>query len=838
MHVDLVVAGAVSNRPAVAASGWPLQRVLFMALLVVVGCLLGAAAGTALRFPVVGAAIWFPPYAVLTAALLATPLRWWWVMVLAAALGNFSPHVTHSGSISFVLLAEVANATRALVAAAGIRLLAGASGRLSTLRGMTMFLVFAAVVAPVIGAFMGAADVMLHHRATSFWLAWQAWLLSNALTGVTLLPAIVLAGRNPMTWITGMGARRFFEAAALSIGLLAIGTSLLDSESAGALPISLYGPVPFLLWAAVRFGPAGATAALSAMTIVTIHGAITGRGPFVAAPAADNLLQLQFSLIAISAPMLLLAAVVAENKQAMLELRRGEMQYRTVVEDQTELICRFLSDGTYTFVNGAYCRYFGRSQEELLGRTFWMFIPEDDRAAPRRALDSITRERPIATVEHRVVERGGSVRWQQWTNRGLFDREGRLVEYQSVGRDVTDRKRAEEEHQQLESQRRVEEVLRETDRRKDEFLAMLAHELRNPLAPLSFALEIIRSQEPADRRMARAQGAMSRQVRHLARLVDDLTDISRITQGKITLKQEPLDLARVTADAVDNCRTVIDEHGHELTISLPHAPVAIRGDSVRLIQIITNLLNNAAKYTRPGGRIELTLTREGSQAVLSVRDNGVGIEPEMLPQIFDLFTQGRHGSDATHGGLGIGLTLVRRLVALHEGQVEARSLGAERGSEFIVRLPAIEQVAVDGDIASPHATIDGPPLRVLVVDDNVDAAECLAELLATWGHTVHMAHDGPSALTAEAVFAPHAALLDLGLPQLDGLEVARRLREKRPPPSLLLVAITGLGQKDDLRRSAAAGFDHHCVKPVDGDELRSILSTWAVATSQEGVRRL
>jgi PAS domain S-box-containing protein len=366
--------------------------------------------------------------------------------------------------------------------------------------------------------------------------------------------------------------------------------------------------------------------------------------------------------------------------------------------------------------------------------------------------------------------------------------------------------------------------LAEADRRKDEFLAMLAHELRNPLAPIRNALAIL--EEGADgATSAQARDVAERQVRHMAHLVDDLLDISRITRGKINLQKEPVDLAAAVSRSVEAARPVLSARRHTLSVALPQTPVSLLADPTRLEQILDNLLSNAAKYTEPGGRIDLAAERHGDEAVLRVRDTGVGIAPEMLPRVFDLFAQAERSLDRAEGGLGIGLTLVRSLVELHGGSVQAYSAGLGHGSEFVVRLPAAGDAARRVDLPASPAPGPGEPAavrRVLVVDDNLDAAQSLATLLKLWGHEVTVAHDGAAALEAVRARASDVILLDIGLPGMSGLEVARQVRGNPERP--LLVALTGYGQEQDRRRSIAAGFDCHLVKPVDLRELRRLIA--------------
>jgi CheY-like chemotaxis protein len=374
----------------------------------------------------------------------------------------------------------------------------------------------------------------------------------------------------------------------------------------------------------------------------------------------------------------------------------------------------------------------------------------------------------------------------------------------------------------LEQRSRAEELLRLADRRKDEFLATLGHELRNPLAPLLTAVQLLKTSGSDGAVVSRVRPVMERQISHLVRLVDDLLEVSRITRGLIEVQREPVDLAFVLHSAIDTSRPALDAAGHQLTVDLPPEPIIVHGDSVRLTQVFANLLNNSAKYTRPGGQIGLSLRKEGSRAVVSVRDNGIGIPADLLGSVFEMFTQVDRSSRQAQGGLGIGLTLVRSLVTMHGGTVEARSEGPGRGSEFITVLPVI---AV-GIARAQEAPTQGffPQRRILIVDDNVDAADTLGDLLIVLGATVEVVHDGRNALDALEAFKPDAVLLDIGMPDMDGYEVARRIRAIPAQRHILLVALTGWGQEHDQRRSRAAGFDHHVVKPPDVQRLRELLT--------------
>jgi signal transduction histidine kinase len=369
------------------------------------------------------------------------------------------------------------------------------------------------------------------------------------------------------------------------------------------------------------------------------------------------------------------------------------------------------------------------------------------------------------------------------------------------------------------------EQLREADRRKDEFLAFLAHELRNPLAPIVNAASILRLKVADDPDLNWCREVIERQSRQLTRLVDDLLDVSRITRGKITLRSEPVDVATVVAAAVETCRPTIDAHRHELTVKLPDRPLILQGDPARLTQIIANLLSNGARYQDDGGRIELIVEPGGTDAVFTVRDDGIGIAPDVLPSVFDLFSQAGRSQKRTNDGLGIGLALVKKLTELHGGTIEARSEGQGKGSQFVVRIPRrTSPVAADRPEAEAAAARFGAvPLRILVVDDNRDAAGSLAELLRLGGHQVTVAHDGPQALELALADQPEIVFLDIGLPEMDGYEVCRQARALGLS-DVRIIAMSGYGQLQDRQRSKAAGFDAHSVKPVELDELAKLLA--------------
>jgi len=410
----------------------------------------------------------------------------------------------------------------------------------------------------------------------------------------------------------------------------------------------------------------------------------------------------------------------------------------------------------------------------------------------------------VATLAHRVREtRDYSLRAQKTTE----DEIGALVDAFN---------------EMLAEAGRRAEALRLADERKDEFLATLAHELRNPLAPIRNALEIIRLARDDPEKTARAREMMQRQLTQMVRLVDDLLDVSRITTGKLAVRKAPLEVQSVLRDAIEIARPFLEMRRHRFDFVAPAEPIIVEGDRTRLAQVFSNLLNNAAKYTDPGGQVLLSVAPEGDEAVIRVRDNGLGLARESLDSIFEMFMQVDRTLDRSQAGLGVGLTLAKRLVELHDGTIEAKSDGPGRGSEFVVRLPLAYARVTDRDPSIPLRP-EAPGRRILLADDNVDFATSLGELLSARGHNVRIAHDGAEALREAEQFHPEVAFVDIGMPKVHGYEVARRMRAAPGTARTLLVAVTGWGQENDRRRAREAGFDRHLVKPVDPQEIEAIL---------------
>jgi PAS domain S-box-containing protein len=496
-------------------------------------------------------------------------------------------------------------------------------------------------------------------------------------------------------------------------------------------------------------------------------------------------------------------------------LRNAEEQHRLLMENVKDYAI-FLLDpkGNIITWNSGAERILGYKEAEIIGQPFArIFTPEDaDQNQPEYELKTAA-EKGKAEDERWHVRKDGTRLWASGIVSPLWDASGTLLGFAKILRDITERKRAEEE-------------LADANRRKDEFLAMLGHELRNPLAPVLTGLHIIEREAQDNPTIQQTLGMMHRQLRRIVRLVDDLLDVSRITTGKIQLRRKREQLAAMVAHALETVRPLIDSRRHELSVTLPTEAIWLDADPVRIEQVLANLLGNAAKYTEPGGRICLTVEQEGDRAVIHVKDTGVGIRPDMLNRIFDLFVQADRTLDRALGGLGIGLTLVRKLVEMHGGTVEAFSEGIGKGSEFVVRLPTVPEVKELQPEARPEkAKREQAHLRILIVDDNEDTAESLAMLLRLYGHEVWAEHTGPKALEIARAEQPDVMLLDIGLPGMDGYEVARRVRQEEELRDVRLVAMTGYGQEKDRQRSEAAGFDYHLVKPVDPIKLQDLFAS-------------
>jgi PAS domain S-box-containing protein len=511
------------------------------------------------------------------------------------------------------------------------------------------------------------------------------------------------------------------------------------------------------------------------------------------------------------------------------ERRRAELNWAhlaAIVESTDDPIISKGLDGVVTSWNKAAERVFGYTAQEMVGQPISVLIPADRLAEEQWILQQIREGLRVAPFDTLRRRKDGTLVPVAVTVSPLIDADGRVVGASKIAHDITERHSA-------------AEALREADRRKDEFLATLAHELRNPLAPIRSVVQVFEAAGASGHDLEWSRGVLARQVQIMGRLLDDLLDVSRISRNQLQIRRERVALAEVIQAAVETSRPLIESGAHQLAVSVPAEPIYVDADAVRLAQVFANLLNNAAKYTDPGGHITVTAEVRDADVYVSVRDDGIGVDTETLPHLFEIFSQGASAQGRSQGGLGIGLSLARSLLTLHGGSIEAHSNGPGTGSEFVVRLP--KSTAAEAPASGPAGDDAGrmaqaPRQRVLVVDDSRDGADALARVLGLMGHDVSTAYDGEAGLQAAESLRPHLILLDIGMPKMDGYEVCRRIREQPWGRDLVLIALTGWGQREDRRRTEAMGFDHHLVKPVEPSHLQELLATLRPSPADARVR--
>ena len=503
---------------------------------------------------------------------------------------------------------------------------------------------------------------------------------------------------------------------------------------------------------------------------------------------------------------------LTERKSAEDALRQSEERFRLLVEGVQDYAIFMLDpEGRVASWNTGAERIKGYTAEEIIGEHFSRFYASEDVQAgkPQHELETALKFGRIEDEGWRV-RKDRTLFWASVIITPVRDKENRLVGYAKVTRDLTEKRKT--------------EALEAANRQKNEFLAMLAHELRNPLAPISNGLQLLKTAGADGATRKQTTEMMERQLSHLVHLVDDLLDVSRVITGKMTYNKEPTELADIVSRAVEETEPVVDARGHELMLLLPARPIIVDADVLRVAQVLSNLIVNAAKYTDVPSQIWLTVERQGKEAVIRMKDPGIGISAELLPHIFDLFTQADNSLVRSRGGLGIGLNFVKRIVEAHGGTVVASSPGAGQGSEFVVRLPASNASAPAEKSNARSSTRQTPTRRILVVDDNVDAATTITALLKAWGHVVQVAYNGSAVLDIVRNFQPEIILLDIGLPGMNGYDVAKQLRAEPSLPHIIIAALTGYGQDSDRQRSLEAGFDYHLTKPPDPGILESLLA--------------
>jgi PAS domain S-box-containing protein len=739
-------------------------------------------------------AVW-PPTGIALAALLTLGPSMW----PAVAAGAFLVNVTTAGSIATSLGIALGNTLEALIGAWFVARLADGRGAFERPRHI---FAFAGAVVPgaAVAATIGVASLVAGGYAPLADAAaiWVTWALGDISGAVIVTPLLIL-------WTADRRSLRLrthpVEALALLVTLVGIALAVFGGLSPAAYhhyPLAFLS-IPPLLWAAGRFGRREAAVAVLVVMAIAVRGATEGFGPFAGLPPTHSLLVLQ-SFMAIMALMTLVVATLVRSRERETELLQG------IIDRIPVMITMYDPNAHVLRVNREFERLTGWSEKAARAVDLMEQCYPDPayRASVRAYMDSLTegwRDIELTTRSGRVIQ-------TSWSNMRLPD-DTRI----GIGLDVTERKRVENERERVHAEAEAQ------SRAKDEFFAVLGHELRNPLGAITTALQVIELCGPNDERSQQARGIIARQVRVLVRLVDDLLDVTRLATGKVSLSRRPVELTAAVRRSIG----AVSATGPTRRVEYePGEPVWIQADETRLDQILTNLVGNALKFTPATGRVTVSVRTEAGEAVLDVTDTGAGISAELLPRIFDLFVQGRTDLHRSGAGLGIGLTLVKRLVDLHGGRIEVASDGPGRGSAFTVRFP----IAARPDrAAEPIAAAGGAPAprRIVLVEDNPDARQMLRYLLERHGHELHEAVDGLAGLERILGLRPDAAIIDIGLPGLDGYELARRIRAAGHT-DMLLVAITGYGQAEDRLRSSEAGFDAHLTKPVDPLALDGLLA--------------
>jgi PAS domain S-box-containing protein len=508
------------------------------------------------------------------------------------------------------------------------------------------------------------------------------------------------------------------------------------------------------------------------------------------------------------------ARTASERLRSELALRESEAKFRTIAEAVPQMVWSTLPNGYHDYYNEQWYEFTGVEKGSTDGENWNHMFHPDDRAHARKVWKHSLATGENYEIQYRLRHRSGEYRWTLGRALPVRDASGRIIRWMGTCTDIHSQKLAEVE-------------LSESSHRKDEFLAMLAHELRNPLAPIDTAAQLLRISKADEKQVKHASDIISRQVKHMTDLVDDLLDVSRVSRGLVELEKEQIDIKQVVSIAIEQARPLVEVRKHVLNLKMGSENAYVKGDKTRLVQVIANLLNNAAKYTQQGGEILLTVAVQEGEVTISIADSGIGIDSSLLPHVFDLFTQGERTPDRAQGGLGLGLSLVKSITALHGGKVAAESEGTGMGSCFSITLPLMPAAEIMyGDAGqSSLASMPANPLRVMIVDDNLDAANSLAALLEAKGHQVTVKENAISALKAAVRGAQQVFILDIGLPDMDGYELARCLRANKSTARSTIIALTGYGQAHDRVLSKAAGFDHHCVKPINVQMLDTILGS-------------
>jgi PAS domain S-box-containing protein len=790
------------------------KRLLAISLLVIV-YLISAKLGLALAFVHPSATAVWPPTGIALAALILFGSQLW----PAIFLGAFFANIMTAGSVWTSLGIATGNTLEAVLGAYLVNRFAGGRHAFDRPQDVLKFAALAGLGSTSISATIGVTTLNLggHVSASQYARVWCTWWLGDMGGALILAPLLILWLENPRF----IENERKLAECLLVFVLLAVVGYLAFARFPAFTTISIaFFSIPVLLWTAVRLGRRVASVAVFLICAIAVWATQNGYGPFVLADRNESLLLLQEFGGMIAVMIMMLSAAVFSRDRTEQALRDSEKTVRRHLAE-LETIYRTAPVGLgftdrnlrFVSVNETLAEIDGITASDHTARNLREILP----AALADTLEPLYRRvintgEPVVNLEVQGETKAKPGVSRVWSvNYHPVRGDDGIMGVSVMVQEITERKQA-------------EDALREADRRKDEFLAMLGHELRNPLGVISTSVHLLRLKGPADPFFVEVRQTIERQTEHMSQMMNDLLDVSRITRGQIRLKKELCDLVDIVRHTAEDHRSAMDAGGLQFFAHLPDSPLWLLGDCTRLAQVVGNLLYNAKKFTDQGGTVSLGLVEApGPIALLSLQDTGIGIEPEILERIFEPFTQSDHSIDRSRGGLGLGLALVKGLVELHGGDVLAESAGRGCGSEFTVRLPLI------GNYTSPEPNLNAlekpstPSRRILIIEDNTAAARTMQMLLELTGHTVKIANTGPQGIEAAEQFHPGIVLCDIGLPGLDGYAVARQLRKQTELKGMYLIAISGYGQQADQQRAHDAGFDLHMTKPINADHLNEIL---------------
>ncbi len=753
--------------------------------------------------------VW-PPTGIALAAILLFGYRVWPGIALGALLTNYTADEPFATACGIAL----GNTMEALAGAWMLHHFTEFDNRISRLRDVMALVFLSAIMSAMISATIGVTSLCLGgvQPWTAYKFLWSLWWLGDAGGALIVAPMLLVWGSKPL---------KLPEPGVICEALIL--TTLLIRICAGIFYESwiiegikgetfIYVVFPFIIWAALRFEQHGTTFVTLATSSIAIWATVHGFGPFTGTSVEQSLMQLQSFMAVVAVTGLFLGAAITERRLAS----EAQGLLAAIVESSEDAIISKTLDGIITSWNKGAQRLFGYSAVEAIGQPITLIIPYERLDEEVNMQSWLHHREHVEHYETVRMAKDGHALDVSLTISPIIGSTGRIIGTSKVVRDITQRKQA-------------EEALKEADRRKDQFLALLSHELRNPLATLHNALCILQAPKANETQYSEARDIIANQLEQITRLVDDLLDVSRISHRKLKLHKQPVTLAKAVHNAIETVKPFIEARGHRLIINLTQHPVWLEADLVRLSQIFTNLLHNAAKYTPPGGKIWLETEAKENTVEVRIRDTGVGIPETMLSNIFTLFTQVDNSIELAQGGMGIGLTLVKNLVEMHDGSVEVHSKGINQGSEFVVRLSQIAPPQTTDDhpsrIQASDSKLSTDKLRVLIVDDNKTLVKTLGWMVESLGHEVRLAHNGKDALDTALSFLPHVILLDIGLPEMSGYDVCLKLREEPELKHSIIVAQSGWDQPEHRKRSKEVGFHYYLVKPARLHTLKDLFSS-------------